>query len=54
MKKLLFIVCSLTMTTLMTACGDDDKDDNKNGDVTIRTIKQDNMGKPCKNQHIHE
>ena len=23
------------MTTLMTACGDDDKDDNKNGDVTI-------------------
>ena len=40
MKKLLFIVCSLTMTTLMTACGDDDKDDNKNGDVTIGQLNK--------------
>ena len=40
MKKLLFIVCSLTITTLMTACGDDDKDDNKNGDVTIGQLNK--------------
>lgn len=40
MKKLLFIVCSLTNTTLMTACGDDDKDDNKNGDVTIGQLNK--------------
>ena len=40
MKKLLFIVCSLTMTTLMTACGDDDKDDNKKGDVTIGQLNK--------------
>ena len=28
------------MTTLMTACGDDDKDDNKNGDVTIGQLNK--------------
>ena len=28
------------MTTLMTACGDDDKDKNKNGDVTIGQLNK--------------